>query len=100
MELSPKKICSRCIYDEDVSRISFDEEGVCNYCKMSDDIKKQFATGTKEGEKVLQRILKKIKIEGEGKTYDCVVGVSGGTDSSYTLTKAVEWGLRPLAVHF
>lgn len=100
MVLPAKKICSRCIYDEGVPRISFDEEGVCNYCKMSDDIQKQFATGTSEGEKSLHTILEKIKTDGRGKTYDCIVGVSGGTDSSYTLSKAVEWGLRPLAVHF
>lgn len=94
------KICSRCIYDERVSRISFDADGVCNYCRMSDDIKKQFATGTPAGEKALQDIILKIREDGKGKQYDCVVGVSGGTDSSYTLVKALEWGLRPLAVHF
>ena len=48
----------------------------------------------------MQAIIQKIKTEGKGKAYDCIVGVSGGTDSSYTLAKAVEWGLRPLAVHF
>ena len=95
-----KEICSRCIYDEQVSRISFDENGVCNYCKISDDIRRQFATGTSEGERSMQAIIQKIKTEGKGKAYDCIVGVSGGTDSSYTLAKAVEWGLRPLAVHF
>jgi tRNA(Ile)-lysidine synthase TilS/MesJ len=41
-----------------------------------------------------------MKIAGRGKKYDCVVGVSGGTDSSFMLAKAVEWGLRPLAVHY
>jgi N-acetyl sugar amidotransferase len=94
------KICTRCIYDERVPRISFDEQGVCNYCKMSDDLQASFKTGTPEGEKELFAILDKIKAEGKGKKYDCVVGVSGGTDSSYMLAKAVEWGMRPLAVHF
>ena len=94
------KICSRCIYDERVSRISFDEEGVCNYCQMSDDIKKQYKTGTVEGEQALQAIVQTIKERGKGKKYDCVVGVSGGTDSSFTLAKSIEWGLHPLAVHF
>jgi hypothetical protein len=94
------KTCTRCIYDERVSRISFDEKGVCNYCKMSDGIKEQFYTGTQKGEETLLKIIAQIKKEGKGKPYDCIVGVSGGTDSSYTLAKAIEWGLRPLAVHF
>lgn len=100
MNNTQSKICSRCIYDSRVSRISFDERGMCNYCKMSDDIKLQFKTGRPEGEKTLAAIIQKIKKEGRHKKYDCVVGVSGGTDSSYTLAKTVEWGLRPLAVHF
>lgn len=94
------KICSRCIYDERVSRISFDEAGVCNYCKLSDEIKVQYGTGTARGLASLQHILEQIKANGRGKKYDCIVGVSGGTDSSFLLAKAVEWGLRPLAVHF
>ena len=94
------KICSRCIYDERVSRISFDADGVCNYCKTSDAVKAQYATGTEAGRKALAQILQQIKKEGKGKRYDCIVGVSGGTDSSFTLAKAVKWGLRPLAVHF
>lgn len=94
------KICSRCIYDERVSRISFDSNGICNYCKMSDNLLQQYATGTPAGEAALQQWVQKIKAEGGQKKYDCIVGVSGGTDSSYTLAKAVEWGLRPLAVHF
>src|SRR6478736_8504813 len=94
------KICSRCIYDSRVPRISFDEQGVCNYCKMSDEIRDRYKTGSDEGQEELRRIIQEIKINGKGKKYDCVVGVSGGTDSSFTLAKAVEWGLRPLAVHF
>lgn len=98
--MNSHQICSRCIYDSRVSRISFDEEGICNYCKMSDEVKHQFGTGTPDGERTLAAIIQKIKKEGRQKKYDCVVGVSGGTDSSYTLAKTVEWGLRPLAVHF
>jgi N-acetyl sugar amidotransferase len=94
------QVCSLCIYDERVPRISFNEEGICNYCKMSDGLKQQYKTGTAEGEKDLQHIVETIKKKGRGKKYDCIVGVSGGTDSSYTLAKAIEWGLRPLAVHF
>lgn len=94
------QICTRCIYDSNVPAITFDEDGVCNYCKMVDDLQEQYKTGTPEGEGKFLEIVKQIKIDGQGKKYDCVVGVSGGTDSSYMVIKAVEWGLRPLAVHY
>lgn len=94
------KICSRCIYDERTPSIVFDDRGECNYCKMSDDLKSLYKTGTKEGEETLRLIIEDIKIQGRGKPYDCIVGVSGGTDSSYMLHLAIEWGLRPLAVHY
>jgi len=67
---------------------------------MVDDLKAQYHTGTPEGESTLLSIIEQIKQDGRGKKYDCVVGVSGGTDSSYMLYKAIEWGLRPLAVHY
>lgn len=93
-------ICSRCIYDERVPSITFDENGVCNYCAMVDNLKEQYSTGTPAGEAKLAEIVEQIKRDGKGKKYDCVVGVSGGTDSSFMLYKAIEWGLRPLAVHY
>jgi hypothetical protein len=67
---------------------------------MSDSIAAQYKTGTTEGAEQLQRIISQIKKAGRGKEYDCVIGVSGGTDSSFLLAKAVDWGLRPLAVHY
>ena len=94
------QICSRCIYDSRVPAISFDDNGVCNYCKMVDDLNDQYKTGTNEGERNFLDIVEHIKRDGKGKKYDCVVGVSGGTDSSYMIVKAVELGLRPLAVHY
>lgn len=95
------KTCSRCIYDESIPAITFDEEGVCNYCKMIEDLEDEYKTGTEEGEKMFMSIIEKIKKDGKGKKYDCAIGVSGGTDSSYIIYKAVkEWGLRPLAVHY
>lgn len=59
-----------------------------------------YGTGTAKGEKILSGIIEGIKRDGRGKKYDCIIGVSGGTDSSYLMLKAVEWGLRPLAVHY
>lgn len=94
------RLCSRCIYDERVSAISFDDEGVCNYCRQIDMLKAQYGTGTPEGEQRLSAIVEQIKRDGQGKPYDCVIGVSGGTDSSYLMVLAKRWGLRPLAVHY
>lgn len=94
------RICSRCIYDERVSGIRFDADGVCNYCHQIDDLKAQYGTGTPEGGRRLAAIIDEVKHEGHGKPYDCVVGVSGGTDSSYLVVLAKRWGLRPLAVHY
>lgn len=94
------KICTRCIYDERVPGINFDSQGVCNYCHQTDKLVEEFGTGQPRGEKVLAGIIEDIKKAGKGKKYDCIIGVSGGTDSSYMLYLAKEWGLRPLAVHY
>lgn len=94
------RICNRCIYDETVSGISFDDEGVCNYCRTMDSLLEQYQTGKPEGQEKLKEIIVRIKNDGRGKKYDCVIGVSGGTDSSFLVAKLVEWGLRPLAVHY
>lgn len=94
------KICTRCIYDETVPKINFDDEGVCNYCKMIDEFTAEYKPGTVEGEQKLIKLIEEIKRDGQGKKYDVIIGVSGGTDSSYMVHKAIEWGLRPLAVHY
>ena len=93
------KRCTRCIYDVETPSIKFDDQGVCNYCKASEDLNQQYPTG-REGQLKLDQIVDEIKKAGRGKPYDVVVGVSGGCDSSYMLIKAKEYGLRPLAVHF
>ncbi len=94
-----KKICSFCILDETVPEIFFDKEGKCNYCKINDEIMNQYPAGL-VGEKKLNSLIEEIKRSGKNKKYDCIVGVSGGTDSTYTLNLMKKKGLRPLAVHF
>jgi N-acetyl sugar amidotransferase len=94
------QVCSRCIYDERVNGISFDADGVCNFCHQVDMLTEQFGTALPAGEAKLAAVVEEIKKAGRGKKYDCIVGVSGGTDSSYMLYLAKEWGLRPLAVHY
>jgi len=93
-------VCSRCIYDETLGDISFDEQGVCNYCHQVDAMATMYGTGSDKGTQELQRIIMDIKRDGERRKYDCIIGVSGGTDSSYLMLKAKDWGLRPLAVHY
>lgn len=95
----PKKICSRCILDETVPELQLDENNVCNYCHLHEVLEKQYPRG-KAAKTALEKLLKQIKKDGKGKKYDCIVGVSGGTDSSYMLYQTTELGLRPLAVHF
>jgi len=99
-DLTKVKTCKNCIYDETIPSVYFDEKGVCNYCRIIEDLISKYGTGKEDGERNLLQILDQIKRDGKSKKYDCVIGVSGGTDSSYLVTKAVEWGLRPLAVHY
>lgn len=94
------RICSRCIYDDRVSAITFDAEGVCNYCRQIEKLRAEYGTGTEGGKRKLASIVEEIRRAGAGKKYDCVIGVSGGTDSSYMVYLAKQWGLRPLAVHY
>ena len=94
-----RTICTRCIYDDRIPYITFDSEGVCNYCKRYDQMEKEYPTGN-EGRKILTELAEKIKHDGRRKKYDVVVGVSGGADSSYLVLLAKELGLRPLAAHF
>jgi hypothetical protein len=83
-----------------VSGINFDSVGVCNYCHQVDELIEKFGTGTSAGKLEFEKIVNAIKTSHTRKKYDCIVGVSGGTDSSYVLLLAVKMGLRPLAVHY
>ena len=91
-------ICTRCVMDDSLSGIKFDANGECNFCKIHDVSVISSPIGDK-GKVLLDKIIIKIKNKGNGKKYDCIIGVSGGTDSSYVLYLAKSWGLRPLAVH-
>lgn len=93
------KICTRCILDTTVADIWFDDKGECKYCKINDEMERDHPLGP-ESTKKLKEIVEKIKKDGKGLQYDCIAGTSGGRDSTYTLLKAIELGLRPLAVHF
>lgn len=95
-----KLICTRCIYDDAVPNISFDGEGVCNYCRQIDALEVEYPTGL-EGEARMQKLVDEMKAAGRGKKYDAIIGVSGGCDSSYLVHQMKEaYGLRLLAAHF
>lgn len=95
-----KRLCTRCISNESLPGISFGVDGVCSYCITQQALEKQYPIGA-AGEQKLNDLAVQIKKAGRGKKYDCVIGVSGGADSSYLLHLAVkQLGLRPLAVHF
>lgn len=91
--------CARCLYDETTPNISFDSQGICNYCKIHEQLDREYPIN-EEGHRILCQKADIIKKEGKGKKYDVIVGVSGGCDSSYLVYLAKELGLRPLAVHF
>lgn len=92
------QLCTRGVWDESVPGITFDENGVSNYAHLFDKLVEAYPRGD-TGKVHWNSIVSKIKKEGSGKQYDCVIGVSGGTDSSYLLHLAREHGLRPLAVN-
>ena len=93
------QICTRCIIDTTVPGVKFDENGECNFCKLHDKLEKQYPLNEK-GEKRFKKLVEKIKASGKKNKYDCVVGISGGRDSTYTLYLTKQLGLRPLAVYF
>ncbi len=94
-----KKVCTRCVMDDSVPGITFDEDGICPFCKIQDEMEKKYPLDD-TAKKRLMQIVDEIKKSGKGKKYDCIVGVSGGRDSTYTLYNTVKLGLRPLVVHF
>lgn len=93
------QICKRCIMDTSDPEIEFDEKGLCNHCKDYDKRIAKELHYDKAGQEKLREIVNKIKKRGKNKKYDCLIGVSGGTDSTTVLYHLKKLGLRPLAVH-
>lgn len=96
----PYQICTNCIMDTSDSNIAFDERGWCDYCNnYYRNILPHWHTDER-GAALLQPVIDRIKREGKGKSHDCLIGISGGVDSSYLTYVAVEkLGLRPLMFH-
>lgn len=99
MLLREYRQCTRCVMDTSDPEITFDEQGQCNHCT---EYYERLSKLTYEGgrtDKELPRLIERIRKAGRRKEYDCVIGMSGGTDSSYVAYMARKLGLRPLAVH-
>lgn len=94
------QICSNCIMDTSDSNIVFNERGWCDYCvNYHENIFPHWHTDER-GEREIMAVVDKIKKDGRGKDYDCLIGLSGGVDSSYVTYLAKEkFGLRPLLYH-
>lgn len=93
--------CTRCIMDDSADPyITFDRDGQCNYCTIALQKKDHWYHPNEKGEKKLEELISRIKEESKGKKYDCLMGLSGGLDSSYlAYLGAHKWGLRIAAVH-
>lgn len=92
--------CKRCILNsDDVRNITFNEEGICSYCNYYDTVTRKLGSEEQKKQWLAQKVAT-IKREGKNKTYDCILGVSGGVDSSYLAYWCKQQGLRPLVVHF
>jgi hypothetical protein len=84
--------CITCLFDSSIAKIH--DDGECEYCKLQEQLRNQ-------AREPFVNVVDRIKKKGRGKKYDCLVGISGGEDSSCMLYLAVKvWGLRPLVIHF
>jgi len=94
------RICSNCVMDTTDSAIVFDADGVCDHCNtFYEKVQPNWHTDER-GQAALDRMVGKIKADGKGKDFDCIIGMSGGIDSSYLTYAAKELlGLRPLVFH-
>ena len=100
MVSSDYRICTNCVMDTSDSKIAFGADGVCDHCgTFYAQVLPSWDTGEK-GRTTLERIANEIKEQGVGRDFDCIIGVSGGIDSSYlTYVAKEQLGLRPLVFH-
>lgn len=94
------QICKRCVMDNrSDDTIAFDDKGYCNYCTDAINSMPKRYFPNEEGKKKIDELMFKIKKEGKGRNYDCLMGISGGLDSSYLAYIGHKYGLRILAIH-
>lgn len=94
------QVCSNCVMDTSDSRIVFDAKGVCDHCNSFERDVRPHWHPDETGAAMFRQMVERIKASGKGRDFDCIMGMSGGLDSSYLLHLAVsEFGLRPLVFH-
>ena len=93
------KICQRCVMDTSDPLIYFDQEGFCNLCTDFLENRQQVIQVDTRGEQPLIDLFKRVKSSSKNRKYDCIIGLSGGVDSSALAVLAHNHGLRILAVH-
>jgi N-acetyl sugar amidotransferase len=99
MTMRKYQVCAQCVMDTTDSAITFDAEGICDHCRtFQAKVLPNWHTGER-GERELRELVQRIKASGQGKDFDCIIGMSGGIDSSYLTYIATEFGLRPLVFH-
>lgn len=100
-ETTGYRVCARCIMDTVVDpSIRFDADGVCSHCSRNDELRTARTSRGTEGQASVARLVERIRSAGRGRDYDCIIGVSGGVDSTYVAYLVKQLGLRALAVHF
>ena len=100
MSVRPDQICNHCIMDASDPKIAFDAQGRCDYCNNFEAIVLPNWHMGAQSERALKLLAEGIREEGKGKDFDCIIGLSGGLDSSYVAYIAKEkMGLRPLLFH-
>lgn len=99
MEPKPYQMCTRCVMDTTDPGITFNSKGECNLCTDFIDNRSKHNYQGEVSEKQLNDLVAQMKKDGQGKEYDCIMGLSGGIDSSYAAYVAKQRGLRILGVH-
>lgn len=97
--VAPARMCVRCVMDTTDPDISFDADGVCSHCHRYERVARQRLIPSEQRKLQLDALVEQIRAAGKGKQYDCIIGVSGGVDSTYVAWLVKNLGLRPLAVH-
>ena len=92
-------ICPRCIMDTSDPGIQFNDRGLCNRCREYESVFAQHVLSPETRQRELADLVARIRADGRKREYDCLIGVSGGVDSTYVAYVTKKLGLRPLAVH-
>jgi N-acetyl sugar amidotransferase len=93
------QVCAQCVMDTSDPEIRFDSEGICHHCRQNQELMHTRVFTGEQGKRRINEVVASVKREGKGKDYDCIIGVSGGVDSTYVAYLVKKFGLRPLAVH-